>query len=235
MWIKMLSNREVLSLPPLVPHLQSSTSGMKNTRDVWCLYLCTFCDRAYSLHSKVTNAICKGDTCQVNNTALADLNSREDLNCTFFEGKGIHNKKCCKDTFLLHPVSINEQDSRFDMLIFDIQVLSYASVLTEMLKDKLSLDSLIFKGLISNIWFVSEIPHILSAIASSILQLACPPPSLMTSVKGISSRLTLKVNEIAWKNSIYNHFAWILAGRCVGVHEKVCMLEGGGIYGKRLC
>lgn len=79
--------------------------------------------------------------------------------------------------------------------MFDIQVLSYASVLTEMLKDKLSLDSLIFQGLISNIWFVSEIPHVLSAIASSVLWLACPPPSLMTPVKGISSRLTLRQSK----------------------------------------
>lgn len=73
-------------------------------------------------------------------------------------------------------MSINEQDSRSDMLIFDMQVQSYASVLTEILKDKLSLDSLICKVWSAKIWSVSEVPHILCAIASSILQLACLHP-----------------------------------------------------------
>lgn len=87
---------------------QSSTSGASlKEQHIWneehqrCLMPVPlhFCDRAYSLHSKVTNAICKRDTCQVNTTALAGLNSLEDLNCTYFEGKGIHNKNAAKILF----------------------------------------------------------------------------------------------------------------------------------------
>lgn len=144
----MFSNWEVLS-PPLVPYLQSSTSGIKNIRAVWCMSLCTFCDRGYSLHSKFTNAICKGETCQVNNTAPADLNAKEDMNCTFLRVKVFTTRNTVKILFfLLHTIFINEQDSRSGMLVFDIQVLSYASVITEILKGKLSFDSLICKGLI---------------------------------------------------------------------------------------
>lgn len=69
-WSQVLSGCEAVS-PPLMPHLQSSMSGTKNIRAVWCLYLCTFCSKDYSLHSKFTSAVCYGDTCQVNNMTFA--------------------------------------------------------------------------------------------------------------------------------------------------------------------
>lgn len=63
------------------------------------------------------------------------LNAKEDLECTFLREKLFIMRNAAKLFFLLHLMSINEQDSRADMLMFNIQVLSYESVLKEMLKD----------------------------------------------------------------------------------------------------
>jgi len=51
------------------------------------------------------------------------------------EGKVIRNEKCCQAGFLVHPMSVNEQDSKADMLMFDTQALPCSSVLKEMQED----------------------------------------------------------------------------------------------------